>query len=105
MLSICRGKRTPGNNVIRTCYGPCGLNHQQLVEHEVKVCYLLCRLIPGAHVVKAFNTLSAWALQNGPLDASRQVLNVSVSDILFLNSLYIEKQICLKLFLLFLRCV
>ncbi|XP_054476862.1 metalloreductase STEAP4-like [Anoplopoma fimbria] len=30
-------------------------------------------LIPGAHVVKAFNTLSAWALQNGPSDANRQV--------------------------------
>lgn len=33
----------------------------------------LSRLIPGAHVVKAFNTLSAWALQNGPADANRQV--------------------------------
>ncbi|XP_070768795.1 metalloreductase STEAP4-like isoform X1 [Enoplosus armatus] len=33
----------------------------------------LHRLIPGAHVVKAFNTLSAWALQNGPSDANRQV--------------------------------
>uniref|UniRef100_A0A3P9KV40 STEAP family member 4 n=1 Tax=Oryzias latipes TaxID=8090 RepID=A0A3P9KV40_ORYLA len=33
----------------------------------------LQRLIPGAHVVKAFNTLSAWALQNGPADANRQV--------------------------------
>ncbi|TMS11373.1 Metalloreductase STEAP4 [Larimichthys crocea] len=33
----------------------------------------LQRLIPGAHVVKAFNTLSAWGLQNGPSDASRQV--------------------------------
>lgn len=33
----------------------------------------LQRLIPGAHVVKAFNTISAWALQNGPSDASRQV--------------------------------
>lgn len=33
----------------------------------------LQRLISGAHVVKAFNTLSAWALQNGPSDASRQV--------------------------------
>ncbi|XP_074539721.1 metalloreductase STEAP4-like isoform X2 [Halichoeres trimaculatus] len=33
----------------------------------------LQRLIPGAHVVKAFNTLSAWALQNGPSDANRQV--------------------------------
>lgn len=29
-------------------------------------------------MVKAFNTLSAWALQNGPSDASRQVLNMSV---------------------------
>lgn len=33
----------------------------------------LQRLIPGAHVVKAYNTLSAWSLQNGPSDANRQV--------------------------------
>lgn len=33
----------------------------------------LQKLVPGGHVVKAFNTLSAWALQNGPSDASRQV--------------------------------
>lgn len=33
----------------------------------------LQRLTPGSHVVKAFNTLSAWALQNGPSDANRQV--------------------------------
>ncbi|XP_029959539.1 metalloreductase STEAP4-like [Salarias fasciatus] len=33
----------------------------------------LQRLVPGAHVVKGFNTLSAWALQNGPSDANRQV--------------------------------
>lgn len=33
----------------------------------------LQRLIPGAHVVKAFNTLSAWALQHGPSDSNRQV--------------------------------
>ncbi|XP_030606282.1 metalloreductase STEAP4 [Archocentrus centrarchus] len=33
----------------------------------------LQRLIPGAQVVKGFNTLSAWALQNGPSDANRQV--------------------------------
>ncbi|XP_028280444.1 metalloreductase STEAP4 [Parambassis ranga] len=33
----------------------------------------LQRLIPGAHVVKGFNTLSAWALQNGPSDSNRQV--------------------------------
>ncbi|CAB1334253.1 unnamed protein product [Coregonus sp. 'balchen'] len=30
-------------------------------------------LVPGAEVVKGFNTLSAWALQNGPSDANRQV--------------------------------
>ncbi|CAG11952.1 unnamed protein product, partial [Tetraodon nigroviridis] len=33
----------------------------------------LQKLIPRGHVVKGFNTLSAWALQNGPSDASRQV--------------------------------
>ncbi|KAM9309663.1 metalloreductase STEAP4-like [Pholidichthys leucotaenia] len=33
----------------------------------------LQRLLPRAHVVKAFNTVSAWALQNGPSDANRQV--------------------------------
>ncbi|XP_077346969.1 metalloreductase STEAP4-like [Lithobates pipiens] len=33
----------------------------------------LASLIPGAKVVKAFNTVSAWALQSGTLDASRQV--------------------------------
>nr|XP_040020720.1 metalloreductase STEAP4-like [Gasterosteus aculeatus aculeatus] len=40
----------------------------------------LQRLIPGAHVVKAFNTLSAWALQNGPSDANRQVYLCGNSD-------------------------
>uniref|UniRef100_A0A672SIL2 STEAP family member 4 n=1 Tax=Sinocyclocheilus grahami TaxID=75366 RepID=A0A672SIL2_SINGR len=34
----------------------------------------LSRLVPGATVVKAFNTISAWALQSGGLDANRQVL-------------------------------
>uniref|UniRef100_A0A673BG59 Metalloreductase STEAP4-like n=1 Tax=Sphaeramia orbicularis TaxID=375764 RepID=A0A673BG59_9TELE len=33
----------------------------------------LQRLTPEAYVVKAFNTLSAWALQNGPSDSNRQV--------------------------------
>lgn len=32
----------------------------------------LQRLVPGAYVVKALNTLSAWALQNGPSDSNRQ---------------------------------
>lgn len=33
----------------------------------------LSSLVPGATVVKAFNTISAWALQSGGLDANRQV--------------------------------
>ncbi|KAM9782893.1 metalloreductase STEAP4 [Neosynchiropus ocellatus] len=33
----------------------------------------LQRMLPGCHVIKCFNTLSAWSLQNGPSDASRQV--------------------------------
>ncbi|KAM3615147.1 uncharacterized protein V6R79_024101 [Siganus canaliculatus] len=47
-------------------------NLQKNLYPEANAQYLQ-RLIPGAHVVKAFNTLSAWALQNGPSDASRQV--------------------------------
>ncbi|KAI5092307.1 metalloreductase STEAP4, partial [Silurus meridionalis] len=34
----------------------------------------LSMLVPRAVVVKAFNTISAWALQSGRLDANRQVL-------------------------------
>ncbi|XP_078519755.1 metalloreductase STEAP4-like isoform X4 [Lissotriton helveticus] len=33
----------------------------------------LAQLVPGAKVIKAFNTVSAWALQSGTLDASKQV--------------------------------
>ncbi|XP_051261820.1 metalloreductase STEAP4 [Dicentrarchus labrax] len=47
-------------------------NLKKNVYPEANAEYLQ-RLIPGAHVVKAFNTLSAWSLQNGPSDASRQV--------------------------------
>lgn len=35
-------------------------------------------------MVKAFNTLSAWALQNGPADASRQVLSESLDFVAYL---------------------
>uniref|UniRef100_A0A668AKW2 STEAP family member 4 n=1 Tax=Myripristis murdjan TaxID=586833 RepID=A0A668AKW2_9TELE len=41
--------------------------------NKAEFVFLPSRLIPGAFVVKAFNTLSAWALQNGPSDANRQV--------------------------------
>lgn len=53
-------------------------------------------------MVKAFNTLSAWALQNGPSDANRQVLNVCVCDVLF--PITFVKKICLlvgKVYLIF----
>ncbi|KAJ8389055.1 hypothetical protein AAFF_G00124520 [Aldrovandia affinis] len=33
----------------------------------------LASLFPDSHVVKAFNVISAWAMQSGPMDASRQV--------------------------------
>lgn len=65
-------------------------NWQNMKQH--RICCLLSRLIPGARVVKAFNTLSAWALQNGPSDASRQVMKISVCDFLFiLTILWMEK--------------
>ncbi|TSK20220.1 Metalloreductase STEAP4 [Bagarius yarrelli] len=47
------------------------LKKQQYTESNAEY---LSMLVPGAHVVKAFNTISAWALQSGGLDANRQVL-------------------------------
>ncbi|XP_049586927.1 metalloreductase STEAP4 [Syngnathus scovelli] len=47
-------------------------NPEQNLYPEANAAYLQ-RLLPGSHVVKAFNTLSAWAIQNGPADACRQV--------------------------------
>ncbi|XP_035607114.1 metalloreductase STEAP4-like [Oncorhynchus keta] len=35
----------------------------------------LSSLVPGAEVVKGFNTLSAWALQNGPLAGKQRKAN------------------------------
>ncbi|XP_061099880.1 metalloreductase STEAP4 isoform X2 [Conger conger] len=40
----------------------------------------LNHLFPAASVVKAFNTVSAWALQSGGLDANRQVLICGDND-------------------------
>lgn len=45
------------------------LKKQQYPESNAEY---LAQLVPGAHIVKAFNTISAWALQSGALDASRQ---------------------------------
>ncbi|XP_025895253.1 metalloreductase STEAP4 isoform X2 [Nothoprocta perdicaria] len=50
-------------------------NNLKLNQYPQSNAEYLAELIPGAKVVKAFNTVSAWALQSGTLDASRQVLN------------------------------
>ncbi|XP_061918915.1 metalloreductase STEAP4-like isoform X1 [Entelurus aequoreus] len=47
-------------------------NPEKNLYPEANAAYLQ-RLLPGCQVVKGFNTLSAWTLQNGPSDASRQV--------------------------------
>ncbi|XP_061674895.1 metalloreductase STEAP4-like isoform X2 [Syngnathoides biaculeatus] len=47
-------------------------NPEKNLYPEANAAYLQS-LLPGCHVVKAFNTLSAWSLQNGPSDACRQV--------------------------------
>lgn len=38
---------------------------------------LLAEFFPESHVVKGFNTISAWTLQMGPRDGNRQVGNVT----------------------------
>ncbi|XP_056141962.1 metalloreductase STEAP4 [Lampris incognitus] len=47
-------------------------NRKKNLYPEANAEYLQ-RLVPGASVVKAFNTVSAWALQNGLTDANRMV--------------------------------
>ncbi|XP_069504512.1 metalloreductase STEAP4-like [Ambystoma mexicanum] len=48
-------------------------NNLKLNQHPESNAEYLAQVVPGAKVVKAFNTVSAWALQSGTLDASRQV--------------------------------
>lgn len=48
-------------------------NNRKINQYPESNAEYLAQLEPGAHVVKAFNTISAWALQSGTLDASRQV--------------------------------
>ncbi|KAJ7408589.1 Metalloreductase STEAP4 [Willisornis vidua] len=48
-------------------------NNLKLNQYPESNAEYLAQLLPGAKVVKAFNTVSAWALQSGALDASRQV--------------------------------
>uniref|UniRef100_A0A8C4V8P8 STEAP4 metalloreductase n=1 Tax=Falco tinnunculus TaxID=100819 RepID=A0A8C4V8P8_FALTI len=48
-------------------------NNLKINQYPESNAEYLAQLVPGAKVVKAFNTVSAWALQSGALDASRQV--------------------------------
>lgn len=48
-------------------------NNLKINQYPESNAEYLAQLVPGSHVVKAFNTISAWALQSGTLDASRQV--------------------------------
>ncbi|KAL2084156.1 hypothetical protein ACEWY4_019674 [Coilia grayii] len=48
-------------------------NNLKMGQYPQSNAEYLSSLVPGASVVKGFNTVSAWALQSGALDASRQV--------------------------------
>ncbi|NXW88383.1 STEA4 Metalloreductase, partial [Alopecoenas beccarii] len=48
-------------------------NNLKINQYPESNAEYLAQLVPGTKVVKAFNTVSAWALQSGTLDASRQV--------------------------------
>ncbi|NXG76751.1 STEA4 Metalloreductase, partial [Baryphthengus martii] len=48
-------------------------NNLKINQYPESNAEYLAQVVPGAKVVKAFNTISAWALQSGTLDASRQV--------------------------------
>ncbi|XP_040287058.1 metalloreductase STEAP4-like isoform X1 [Bufo bufo] len=48
-------------------------NNLKINQYPESNAEYLAGLLPGCKVVKAFNTVSAWALQSGTLDASRQV--------------------------------
>ncbi|MEE6466687.1 hypothetical protein FKM82_007024 [Ascaphus truei] len=48
-------------------------NNLKINQYPESNAEYLAKMIPGANVVKAFNTVSAWSLQSGTLDASRQL--------------------------------
>ncbi|NXN27057.1 STEA4 Metalloreductase, partial [Nycticryphes semicollaris] len=48
-------------------------NNLKINQYPESNAEYLAQMVPGAKIVKAFNTVSAWALQSGTLDASRQV--------------------------------
>ncbi|XP_007505039.2 metalloreductase STEAP4 isoform X2 [Monodelphis domestica] len=48
-------------------------NNLKINQYPESNAEYLAQMVPRAKIVKAFNTVSAWALQSGTLDASRQV--------------------------------
>ncbi|CAH2282403.1 metalloreductase STEAP4 [Pelobates cultripes] len=56
-------------------------NNLKINQYPESNAEYLASILPGAKVVKAFNTVSAWALQSGTLDASRQVFVCSNDNI------------------------
>lgn len=63
-------------------------NNLKLNQYPESNAEYLAQLLPGSRVVKAFNTVSAWALQSGTLDASRQV-RLSNGDFLCHRATYL----------------
>ena len=48
-------------------------NNLKINQYPESNAEYLAQMMPNSKVVKAFNTVSAWSLQSGGLDASRQV--------------------------------
>uniref|UniRef100_A0A8C5QQS4 Metalloreductase STEAP4 n=1 Tax=Leptobrachium leishanense TaxID=445787 RepID=A0A8C5QQS4_9ANUR len=48
-------------------------NNLKINQYPESNAEYLAQIVPGAKVVKALNTVSAWSLQSGTLDANRQV--------------------------------
>uniref|UniRef100_A0A7N4PLG5 STEAP4 metalloreductase n=1 Tax=Sarcophilus harrisii TaxID=9305 RepID=A0A7N4PLG5_SARHA len=60
-------------------------NNLKINQYPESNAEYLAELVPGAKVVKAFNTISAWALQSGTLDTSRQIISNKTDPFLTSN--------------------
>uniref|UniRef100_F7AVA0 Pyrroline-5-carboxylate reductase catalytic N-terminal domain-containing protein n=1 Tax=Monodelphis domestica TaxID=13616 RepID=F7AVA0_MONDO len=72
-------------------------NNLKINQYPESNAEYLAQMVPRAKIVKAFNTVSAWALQSGTLDASRQVrlndksaIKYEVAYCIFLKKLQFE---------------
>uniref|UniRef100_A0A8C0AH45 STEAP4 metalloreductase n=1 Tax=Bos mutus grunniens TaxID=30521 RepID=A0A8C0AH45_BOSMU len=70
-------------------------NNLKINQYPESNAEYLAQLVPGTHVVKAFNTISAWALQSGALDASRQVITKKENPFSTTNSWLSDSYIAL----------